>query len=717
MRSAKPWRPARTSSLQLLNLAADRPQSIASVDINDVIRHGLLGLVATHHESLALPPAARLFYVRSRARQEVMKAQLRRLLELLEQTSLPAVVLKGPDIADRYQDPRQRTFTDIDLLVPRDRLTEALDLLRADDAVKSIPPQRPRTDKRDVLIVDPATGIEFALDLHWDAFSYSQLRSAADQATDQAWAHSHKVVDSLGPRWRLYESAHIAFLCAHAVLDHRFRLILFRDLLELSRQTVDWMALFDFAERNGLRSTSYLAWLIAARALGAPIPEEFLRELRPRGTALHAAERLLAHTDLVTFDGHRPHPLNLAMVLVHDRLGGRLALATRAPLALPGWRRRVAGNDRAENGGTDERPSLVILVTGTQRRGAEVFGEQMAHGLRGLGWRTELLSLATNPGPAVTSEALTAKAPHELGRFSPRLAWALIRRWWRSSPDVVVALGGSTLRYLVASAVWSVRKRPALAYVSIGEPLYWAASRRQRLGYRLLLRAIDLVISVSRRTADQLSHELGVTRARLHVVPTGVPAAMFDITSNGRPADFRVLFIGALSNEKDPLAALAAFARLARETPSRLRILGTGPLEKILDQRLHEAGLTEIVELAGSVSDIRPHLHWADVLLLTSKTEGLPAAVLEAAAAGVPAVAYDVGGVQETILDGITGTLLRPGDVEGAAAALLSYARDPEERRRSGERARRLVMERFTLEAAVTRYHQLLTQLLEARTP
>ncbi|HJU51258.1 MAG TPA: glycosyltransferase [Acidimicrobiia bacterium] len=713
--SAAKWRPSRASSVQLLDVAAGRPQSIDSIDIDAVTHHGLLGVVATHEHRLAIPPAIRLLYVRSRTRQNVMKSQLRRLLVLLERASIPAVVLKGPDMALQYRDPRHRTFTDVDLLVPRNQLPATLDLLRADEAVREIPKQRPRTDKRDVLIVDPMTGIDFALDLHWDVFSYSQLRSAADEATNEAWARSDKVVDSLGPRWRLPESAHLAFLCAHAVLDHRFRLILFRDLVELSRHSPDWTGQFDFAKRNGLRSTSYLAWLIAARALGATVPEEFLHELAPPGLALIAAERLLARTDIVTFDGHRPHPLNLAMVLVHDHLQGRLALAARAPLAIPGWRRRVAGQEPTSNARRDEKPSVEILVTGTQRRGAEVFGEQMAHGLRGLGWHAKLLSLATNPGPAVASEALTRKAPHELGRFYPKLVWALRRRWREAPPDVVIALGGSTLRYLVASATFSARQRPALVYVSIGEPLYWAATRQQRIGYRLLLRAIDLVISVSRRTAGQLNNQLGVPDSRLRVAPTGVPPAMFDVTRNGQSTDFRVLFIGALSDEKDPLSALHAFARLARETPSRLRILGSGPLEDDLSQRLGEIGLTEIVELAGSVADVKPHLRWADVLLQTSRTEGLPAAVLEAAAAGVPAVAFDVGGVQETVLNGSTGVLLRPGDIEGAAEAMLFYARHPEERLRSGERARKLVEERFTLEAAVARYHQLLTELLAAR--
>lgn len=715
MRSTALWRPQLASSVQLLNLAAGRSQSPEGVNLDSVTKHGLLGIVATHDKKGAIAPGARLLYVRSRSRQEVMKLQLRRLLELLDEASIPAVVLKGPDIADRYVDPRHRTFTDIDLLVPRDRLTETLTLLRADAAVRDIPAQRPRTDKRDVLVVDPSTGIDFALDLHWDAFSYSQLRSVADEATDQAWARAQKIDDALGPRWRLFESAHIAFLCAHAVLDHRFRLILFRDLLELSRQPIDWTGLLDFAGRNGLRSTSYLAWLIAARALGATVPEGFLRDLRPRGTALIAAERLLARTDLVTFDGHRPHPLNLATVLVHDRLGGRLALASRAPMALPGWRRRVAGRDSRSSSRSDEKPSLVILVTGTQRRGAEVFGEHMASGLRGLGWHTELISLATNPGPAVASKPLTTRAPHEIGRFYPKVSWSLSRRWRNSPPDVVLALGGATLRYAVASSL-AVLRRPALAYVSIGEPLYWAATRRQQIAYRLLLRATDLVISVSHRTADQLSTQLGVPGARLRVAPTGVPRAIFEIADNGRSETLHILFLGALSYEKDPLRAVDTFERVARETPARLRVVGSGPLESVLRQKLNDAGLEEGVELIGSVTDIRPHLQWADVLLLTSKTEGLPGAVLEAAAAGVPAVAFDVGGVQETILSGLTGALLHPGDVEGAANAVLFFAHNPAERRRWGERAKELVEERFTLEAAVARYHQLLTELLAART-
>lgn len=341
MRSENLWRPQEASSRQLIDLAGDQQESTQTIDPEAASRHGLLGLVAFQASRAGNVESARLLYARLLGRQSVMKVHLRRLLALLDQTSIPAVVLKGPDVANRYRHPEQRTFTDLDLLVPRDRLDDCIRLLQTDDAVLEIPPRRPRTEKRDVLIRDSQTGVSFALDLHWDLFSYFQLQAVAQRAIEEAWAGAEPIVDDLGPRWLLPEPAQLAFLCAHAVLDHRFRLILFRDLLEIARQPVDWLQLADFAERHGLRCTTYLAWLITARALQAAVPESILKELRPRGAALAAAEYLLARTDLVTFDGHRPHPLNLALVLVHDRWRNRVALAARAPMAFPSWRRRV----------------------------------------------------------------------------------------------------------------------------------------------------------------------------------------------------------------------------------------------------------------------------------------------------------------------------------------------------------------------------------------
>lgn len=254
---------------------------------------------------------------------------------------MPAAVLKGPAVARAYRDPAQRTFTDLDLLVPAAQLEEALRVLSSHPHAGPLPPRGPRADKRTLPFFDPS-GVTFDVDLHWDLFSYRQLLGAAEGASEWAWRRAlGPRKGHLGPLWELPEEVELAFLCTHALFDHRFRLVLFRDLLELSARGVDWEALGRFVDRWGLRSACYLALLIAREALGAAVPEGVPADLRPRGAALAAAKRLLPRTDLVRFDGHRPALLNLAVVLLHDRWWGRARLLARTPLAVPGWLRRV----------------------------------------------------------------------------------------------------------------------------------------------------------------------------------------------------------------------------------------------------------------------------------------------------------------------------------------------------------------------------------------
>jgi glycosyltransferase involved in cell wall biosynthesis len=128
-----------------------------------------------------------------------------------------------------------------------------------------------------------------------------------------------------------------------------------------------------------------------------------------------------------------------------------------------------------------------------------------------------------------------------------------------------------------------------------------------------------------------------------------------------------------------------------------------------------EAGLGSSVEFLGAVSDVSDSLAWANVLLLTSRTEGLPGAVLEAGAAGVPAVGFDVGGVAEAIIDGETGFVVPAGDIASAAAALQRLSEDPELRLRLGKAAREYVRQGFLLATAIDRYRQAMESVLGRR--
>ncbi len=358
---------------------------------------------------------------------------------------------------------------------------------------------------------------------------------------------------------------------------------------------------------------------------------------------------------------------------------------------------------------------LLILVSSDRRRGAEVFGEALGEGLRQRGWDVDLVSLSTSgEGPRIAATPLAPVAPDELGKLDLGVVRALRSRVASASPDIVLANGAATMQYAVA-ALRLMRRRPRLVYSSIGEPLYWIRSTRHRLLRTGILKGVDRVLSVSATTARQLVDHLGVASAKVRVAPTGVPERFFAVVSEPLADHLRISFIGNLSSEKDPLAALEIVARLAETTPVRMRYVGDGPLRGDLVQAIAARGLGGVVEVLGSVPDVLPHLAWADVLLLTSRTEGLPGVPLEAGAAGVPTVAYGVGGTVETVSDGETGRVIEPGDLEGAVAALVELVEKPEVRKAWGDAAKQMVAAHYTLDASLDRYMDLLTDELRHR--
>lgn len=634
---------------------------------------------------------------RLQARQRVMDEHLKALLETMAVRGIRASVVKGPQIAARYRDPSIRTYTDVDLVVPPDQLEAATDALREYPSIDSIPAKLPRSDKRDVVVRD-RSGIVFTIDLHWNLFGHHQLGSVGSGAMVEAWATAtHRPDHVLGPMWVFSDEVMTSFLSLHALLDHRFRIILFRDLLEIAETNPDWPSIADFAIRHKLAGFQRIAWLIAREVLDAPVPDEFLALLARRHVLEFAAEWLLARTDLVRFDGRRQHPLNLAITLLHDDAAERRRLIRKAPLAFSRWRRRVGSGDRHRS---VDRRRLMVLVSSDARRGAEVFGRRLADSLTARAWDASVVSLEGTESPGVDTLPLLIGDGGGVRGMRPEVFLALWRRMRMDRPAIVFANGGATLRYaaLVSLVSWP---RPSVVYGAIGQPSFWLRGPIHRLIQRVLIATCLHVTAVSEASKAELVSVIGVAPSKVTVIHPGLEDGWFQVVRREDGAlPLRVLFAGSLSSEKDPMTAVNAVARLSGA--AKLRVVGEGPLRPMI-----EAAGGNTVELLGSVDEMVSQFQWADVLLLTSVTEGLPGVVVEAAAAGIPVVASRVGGTGEAVVHGETGYLISPGDVEGFAEALSRLAADEDLRRELGDAGRRYARQRFRLADSVDAYDQV----------
>lgn len=223
---------------------------------------------------------------------------------------------------------------------------------------------------------------------------------------------------------------------------------------------------------------------------------------------------------------------------------------------------------------------------------------------------------------------------------------------------------------------------------------------------RRLATGTGRVLAVSERTKQDLVR-LGVAREeRIEVVPPGVElGALLELDAVGDPAgaefrracgcavgDLLVGVIGRLAEVKRPAVALDAFRRAAlKEQRLRLVFVGDGEERELLEARLgamDEAERGRVV-LAGNHNSMEPVLAACDLVLLSSRSEGMPVALIEAAAAGVPVVATPVGGVPELVVQGETGRLAE--EAEGLARALLELSRHATLRRTMGRAARERV--------------------------
>jgi len=195
------------------------------------------------------------------------------------------------------------------------------------------------------------------------------------------------------------------------------------------------------------------------------------------------------------------------------------------------------------------------------------------------------------------------------------------------------------------------------------------------------------------------------------VIPNGVAVPEYDA---GAPRTAPVIgTLARLSRQKGIDVLLEAIAIVAAERPDvRLVIAGGGPLEGELREQAARLGLGGVVDFMGWVDDARRLLPDFDIFVLPSRWEGMPIALLEARAAGLAAVATDVGGAHEVIRDGRDGWVVPPEDPVALAAALLDLVNDPARREEWGRAARAHTRAENSLDEMVRRTELLYLERL-----
>jgi glycosyltransferase involved in cell wall biosynthesis len=252
-----------------------------------------------------------------------------------------------------------------------------------------------------------------------------------------------------------------------------------------------------------------------------------------------------------------------------------------------------------------------------------------------------------------------------------------------------------------------ITRRPVVSTIHNGrvdldkEPLH--RRMMERWSARLWCRRLIVVSTILR---DEIAAWFGFRLGKVLAIPNGIDTSRFlpppgfdaaavkrDLLGGEYPM---ITNVARLTPQKAQRYLVEAAALIAPTHPdARFVIVGDGELRDEVDELVRAHDLTGKVIITGPRTDIPRILAASDVFVLSSLWEGMPLSLLEAMAAGCPAVATDVGGVSEVLKDGVTGLLVPPADAEALARAITDCLDNPTSARKRASAAQSMVLTQY----------------------
>ena len=225
--------------------------------------------------------------------------------------------------------------------------------------------------------------------------------------------------------------------------------------------------------------------------------------------------------------------------------------------------------------------------------------------------------------------------------------------------------------------------------------------------------------AVSEYLRAETQSAFGCAGCRIEVIPNFVDpevyeraryAPQFSEIAAGRKVLMHISNFRPVKRVKD---VVQIYARIARDIPSVLVMVGDGPDRVVAEQEARDLGVTDDVFFLGKLESVAPILSSADLFLLPTLSESFGLSALEALACGVPVIGARAGGLPEVVRHGETGFLCGPGDVDGMARAGVAVLGDHAAWQVMSARAAADARERFGHDAVVAQYEAFYERALQ----
>lgn len=314
---------------------------------------------------------------------------------------------------------------------------------------------------------------------------------------------------------------------------------------------------------------------------------------------------------------------------------------------------------------------ILQIIQKKQLRGAEVFTAQLSAHMVNAGHEVLIVSLGDGDALLPFTGDIHVLHANFKKKFFDWGAWKRLATVIKEfNPDIVQANAGDTLKYAVISKTIFRWKQPVI-FRNASMVSSYIHGKITKMITAWLFANVSHIISVSAFTKNDLVQYFGLDSTGITVLPVGIELQPFSTLEKFEKGLINLVHVGGFSFEKNHERMLVMFRKLwESDNRFRLWLIGDGPLRERIRKQAAELGVEEYVYFEGFNKNPLNYISSANMLLLPSKIEGLPAVILEAFYCKVPVVAYNAGGISELVINEKTGWLINVDDEAGFISAV-----------------------------------------------